>query len=52
MRRKLQKNHKSIYCFVPKEIVEDLDLKAGDVLDFTRKGNTIIAVPLAAKARI
>ncbi|TRZ86918.1 MAG: AbrB/MazE/SpoVT family DNA-binding domain-containing protein [Methanosarcinales archaeon] len=52
MRRKLQKNHKSIYCFVPKEIVEDLELKAGDVLDFTRMGNSIIAVPFAAKARI
>ncbi len=52
MRRKLQKNHESIYCFVPKEIVEDLGLKAGDLLDFTRNRKSIIAVHVVPPARI
>ena len=52
MRRRLQKNHDSIYCFVPKEIVDDLELKAGDFLDFRREGKRIIAIPVAVPVRI
>lgn len=52
MRRILQKNQDSLFSIIPKEIVEDLKLKAGDKLDFQRDGDRIIVVPIAPSAKI
>lgn len=44
MRRKLQQNRiYSLFAVIPSEIVDDLGLEAGDVLDFTLEGDCIKA---------
>ncbi len=45
MRRTLQNNNGSLIISVPKEYVDDLNLKAGQKLDFRLEGKKIIAVP-------
>ncbi len=49
MRRTLQNNNKSLMSIIPKEIVEDLGLKIGDILDFRLEGKKIIAIPVHYK---
>lgn len=49
MKRKLQNNNNSLIISVPKEYVNDLNLKAGQQLDFRLEGNKIIAVPVSQK---
>lgn len=46
MRRKLQKNKESLFSVIPKEIVEDMELKPGDKLDFRIEGDHIKAIPV------
>lgn len=51
MKRIIQKVHESFMVTVPKEIMDDMNLKAGDKLDFVRDGVCIIAIPVAPSAK-
>lgn len=46
MRRILQQNRESLFSVIPSEIIEDMNLKKGDKLDFRIENNHIIAIPV------
>jgi AbrB family looped-hinge helix DNA binding protein len=52
MRRILQKNNTSNYCIIPSEIIEDLNLKTGDKLDFSIEGDHIKVMPIHTSAKM
>jgi AbrB family looped-hinge helix DNA binding protein len=53
MRRKLQdNNYYSLSAVIPKEIVEDMGLKVGDILDIVRKDDYIIARPVHTNRQV